>query len=49
LLTPKHGNSNVPLLLYVKRPGDSIYLNDTDELLPLLGRWVVVILNPRFT
>jgi hypothetical protein len=33
----------------VKRPGDSIYFMDLDELLPLLGRYTVLILNPRFT
>ncbi len=49
LLTPKHRNSNTPLLIYLKRPGDSIYFMDTDELLPLLGRYTVLILNPRFT
>lgn len=38
-----------PLLVYVKRPGDSIYFMDFDELLPVLGRYTVLILNPRFT
>jgi hypothetical protein len=33
----------------VKRPGDSIYFLDLDELLPLLGRYSVLILNPRLT
>ncbi len=37
------------LLIYVKRPGDSIYFLDLDELLPLLGRCAVLILNPRLT
>ena len=49
LLAPKHGRSDAPLLIYAKRPGDSIYFMDTDELLPLLGRYVVLILNPRFS
>lgn len=40
---------DAPLLLYVKRPGDSIYFMDFDELLPVLGRYNVVILNPRFS
>jgi hypothetical protein len=51
LLTPRNRSSNTPapLLIYVKRAGDSIYFMDTDELLPLLGRCPVLILNPRFT
>lgn len=49
LLTPKHRPSDAPLLIYVKGPTDSIYFMDTDELLPLLGRYTVLILNPRFT
>jgi cephalosporin-C deacetylase-like acetyl esterase len=49
LLTPKHRPSDAPLLIYVKGPADSIYFLDTDELLPLLGRYAVLILNPRFT
>jgi cephalosporin-C deacetylase-like acetyl esterase len=49
LLAPKHRSSAAPLLIYVKRSGDSIYAMDMDELLPLLGRYTVLILNPRFT
>ena len=49
LLAPKRRVSEAPLLIYVKRPGDSIYAMDMDELLPLLGRYTVLILNPRFT
>ncbi|HEX9249947.1 MAG TPA: hypothetical protein VF856_10635, partial [Gemmatimonadaceae bacterium] len=49
LLTPKHPSRDAPLLIYVKRSGDSIYFMDTDELLPLLGRYTVLILSPRFT
>src|SRR5207245_11232308 len=44
LLTPKHQSPDAPLLIYVKRPGDSIYFMDTDELLPLLRRFTVLIL-----
>jgi dienelactone hydrolase len=36
-------------LLYVKRPGDALWSVDYDELLPVLGRLDVVILNVRFT
>ncbi|HUL51104.1 MAG TPA: acetylxylan esterase [Candidatus Nitrosotalea sp.] len=49
LLTPKMGAGGKPMLIYVKRAGDSIYSMDTDELLPLLGRYTVMILHPRFT
>ena len=49
LLTPKSGADGAPLLVYVKRPGDSIYFMDLDQLLPVLGRASVLILNPRFT
>ena len=49
LLTPKQRSEETPLLIYAKRPGDSIYFMDADELLPLLGRCSVLVLNPRFT
>jgi cephalosporin-C deacetylase-like acetyl esterase len=49
LLTPPGESVTAPLLIYVKRAGDSIYAMDMDELLPLLGRYAVLILNPRFT
>jgi cephalosporin-C deacetylase-like acetyl esterase len=48
LVTPKQ-RRDAPLLLYVKRAGDSIYAADTDELLPVIGRHTVMILQPRFT
>ena len=49
LITPKKGSSGVPLVIQVKRPGDSLYFMDVDELLPLLGRCTVLVLDPRFT
>jgi len=51
LFTPKNNPSKAPVLLYVKRPGDSLfpYPVDFDELLPLFGRYTVLILNPRMT
>ena len=51
LFTPKINPANSPVLLYVKRPGDSLfpYPVDFDELLPLFGRYTVLILNPRLT
>ena len=48
LLRPKD-RVNAPLLIYAKRAGDSIYFMDLDELLPLLGRYTILILNPRLT
>lgn len=49
LLRPRDRSSETPLLIYVKRPGDSIYPFDFDELLPVLGRYTVLVLNPRLT
>jgi cephalosporin-C deacetylase-like acetyl esterase len=51
LFTPKGNPGNAPVLLYVKRAGDSLfsYPIDFDELLPLFGRYTVLILNPRMT
>ncbi|MGH9429660.1 MAG: acetylxylan esterase, partial [Terriglobia bacterium] len=39
LFTPKDRSKAAPVLIYVKRPGDSIYFLDLDELLPVLGRY----------
>ena len=47
VLTPK--NSGAPLLIYVRRAADSFYGSDVDELLPLMGRYTVLTLNPRLT
>ncbi|MDB6039059.1 MAG: hypothetical protein JWM99_2900 [Verrucomicrobiales bacterium] len=49
ILSPKTNAATAPLLIYSKRPGDSIYPSDFDELLPLLGRFNVLVLNTRFT
>src|SRR5207244_11589708 len=49
LFAAKQSPATAPLLIYAKRPGDSIYFMDLDELLPLLGRYTVLILNPRFS
>jgi hypothetical protein len=48
LLLPREA-VDAPLLIYAKRAGDSIYHLDLDELLPVLGRYAVLILNPRLT
>ena len=49
VFTPKHRAADAPLLISVKRAVDSFYSSDMDELLPLLGHYRVLILNPRFT
>jgi hypothetical protein len=49
LHTPKQGATNTPLLIYIKRAVDSFYGSDVDELLPLMSRYTVLILNPRWT
>src|SRR5262249_20297856 len=49
LLKPRQLTHQTPLLILIKRPIDSIYPLDLDELLPVLGRYTVLILNPRLT
>jgi cephalosporin-C deacetylase-like acetyl esterase len=49
ILKPSKATKETPLLLYVKRAGDSIHPMDFDELLPVMGRIIVVILTPRLT
>ena len=49
LLSPKTNAATAPLLIYLKRPIDSIHSSDIDELLPVLGRYTVLMLNPRLT
>jgi hypothetical protein len=49
LHTPKQAPAGAPLLIYVKRAVDSFYGSDVDELLPLMNRCPVLILNPRLT
>jgi len=49
LLTPKRQMPETPMLIYVKRAADSFNSSDVDELLPLFGRYTVLILNPRLT
>lgn len=49
LLTPRTNSSGAPLLIWLKRTVDSFNSSDVDELLPVLGRYRVLILNPRFT
>ncbi|MGE3308345.1 MAG: alpha/beta hydrolase [Limisphaerales bacterium] len=49
LFKPRGISERTPLLILVKRPGDSIYAMDLDELLPVLGRHTVLVLYPRLT
>jgi cephalosporin-C deacetylase-like acetyl esterase len=42
-------HSGAPLLIYVKRSSDSVATSDVDELLALMGRYAILVLNPRFT
>lgn len=49
LLRVRDRTEETPLVIYAKRPGDSIYFVDLDELLPVLGRCDVAIVNPRLT
>lgn len=48
-IAPRRGVETAPLLIRVEQAGDSLYASDFDDLLPLLGRVNVVVLNPRFT
>jgi cephalosporin-C deacetylase-like acetyl esterase len=49
VLKPRKISKDTPLLLYVKRAGDTIHPMDYDELLPILGRVTVVVFMPRLT
>jgi hypothetical protein len=49
LFAPTNRASATPLLIYVRRTVDSFYSSDVDELLPLMGRYTVLMLNPRLT
>lgn len=49
VLKPAGAGADSAVLIFVKRAEDSIYFADFDELLPLLGRYTVVLLNPRLT
>jgi len=49
LLLPKRQVPQAPLLIHVKRAADSFNSSDVDELLPLFGRYTVLLLNPRLT
>jgi cephalosporin-C deacetylase-like acetyl esterase len=49
LYPPKNRPAAAPLLICVKSGADSFYGSDVDEVLPLLGRYAVLMLNPRFT
>ena len=46
---PRNSHGETPLLVHVKRPGDSFYSSDFDERLPVLDRAFVLVVEPRFT
>ena len=48
VFSPKN-RSDAPLLIYVKRGPLSGNSSEVDELLPLMGRYRILVLNPRFT
>src|SRR5262245_18904662 len=48
LYTPKN-RPDEPVLIYAKRASDSVASGDVDELLPLMGQYAILVLNPRFT
>src|SRR5262249_27073862 len=48
LYTPPR-RPGAPLLIHVKRAVDSVATSDVDELLPLMGRYTTLVLNPRST
>lgn len=41
--------ADAPLVIRVKGSGENVYHSDFDELLPLLGRCHLMVLQPRFT
>lgn len=41
--------ATAPLVIRVKGPGENVYGSDFDEVLPLLGRCHLLMLQPRFT
>jgi cephalosporin-C deacetylase-like acetyl esterase len=49
VLTPKKKAAAVPLLIHLKRPMDSFNSSDADEILPILGRYMVINVNPRLS
>jgi len=49
LLKARQREEPIPLLIYVERSSDNLSAVDIDELLPLLGRCDVAIVNTRLT
>ncbi len=48
-LTPKDRKGEVPLVVWIKGPGDSVTFPDLDEFFPLLRTHAMAILSPRFS
>ena len=49
LIWARDRSPNTPLLIYIKRPTDTLSSVDVDELLPILGHSHVAMVNPRLT
>jgi dienelactone hydrolase len=49
VLTPKKKATAAPILIHLKRPMDSFNSSDADEILPVLDRYKVIIVNPRLS
>lgn len=49
LFLAKPESSDAPLVVRVKGPGENVYHSDFDEVLPLLGRCHLLVLQPRYT
>jgi poly(3-hydroxybutyrate) depolymerase len=48
VLEPKCEQKVHRVLVWVRRPEDHVQFPDLDELLPLISKWAVVMLTPRF-
>lgn len=48
LLTPRGRKGPLPLLVWIKGPGDSVVFPDVDEVFPVLRTHGLAILTPRF-
>ncbi len=49
LFLAKTNLADAPLVIRVKGPGENVYGSDFDEVMPLLGRCHLLVLQPRFT
>ncbi|MBL9139582.1 MAG: acetylxylan esterase [Verrucomicrobiales bacterium] len=49
LFSPTGERGVVPLVIYIKEPGERFYSSDLDELLPFLGRCHLLEIRPRLS